>query len=84
VAGMQKQVQGREARAACAEQAVAALQQDVASWQARYKKKDAELASQAAKVVTQHSQARCMLLPTVSAFCRGREFCSCLFVRRTS
>lgn len=50
VAALQKQAQGYEARALSAEQAAAALQQDVANWQGRYKKKDAELAGQASKV----------------------------------
>ena len=49
---MQKQVHNHEARALAAEQAAAALQQDVANWQGRYKKRDAELASQKAKVGT--------------------------------
>lgn len=51
-ASMQKQVQVAEAKSAAKEQAAAALQQDVASWQARYKRKDADLAAQAAKVTS--------------------------------
>ena len=62
VAALQQQVQGSEARASSAEQAAAALQQDVVNWQGRYKKKDAELASQAAKVLTvsHHSHNTCV------------------------
>ena len=47
---LQRQAQSHEARALSAEQAAAALQQDVANWQGRYKKKDAELAGHASKV----------------------------------
>ena len=47
---MQRQAQSSEGRALGAEQTVAALQQDLASWQGRYKKKDCELTSQTAKV----------------------------------
>ena len=49
-ASLQKQVQASEARAAGSEQAAGALQQDLASWQARYKRKDADLAAQHGKV----------------------------------
>lgn len=50
VASLQKQVQVAEARAVAKEQTAAALQQDVASWQARCKRRDADLAAQAGKV----------------------------------
>ena len=50
MASLQKQVQLAEARAAAQQQTAAALQQDVASWQARCKRKDADLAAQAGKV----------------------------------
>lgn len=49
-ASLQKQVQASEARAAGSEQAAGALQQDLASWQARCKRKDADLAAQHGKV----------------------------------
>ena len=52
VAATQKQLQSQEARAVAAEQAAAALQQDVGNWQGRCKKRDAELANQKAKVGT--------------------------------
>ena len=48
----QKQVNAVEGRALASEQTAAALQQDVANWQGRFKKKDAELAAQTAKVCT--------------------------------
>ncbi|KAL0036686.1 hypothetical protein WJX79_005705 [Trebouxia sp. C0005] len=55
VAAMQRQAQSSEGRALGAEQAVAALQQDVVNWQSRYKKKDCELASQTSKVAMMES-----------------------------
>ena len=57
VAAAQRQMHSLEGRALAAEQAVAALQQDVGNWQGRVKKKDAELASQTAKVAPLHSHA---------------------------
>ena len=51
MASLQKQLQVSEARAAGSEQAAAALQQDLSSWQARYKRKDADLATQTGKVI---------------------------------
>ena len=60
VGRLQKQVQMSEARAAAGEQAAAALQQDLANWQARFKRKDADLAAQTSKVITGlESQLRC-------------------------
>ncbi|DBA86183.1 TPA: hypothetical protein ACH3X1_005692 [Trebouxia sp. C0004] len=55
VAALQRQAQSSEGRALGAEQTVAALQQDLVSWQARYKKKDCELASQTSKVAMMQS-----------------------------
>ena len=52
VASLQKQVQVAEAKAAAKEQTAAALQQDVASWQARCKRRDADLAALAGKVTS--------------------------------
>ena len=50
VASLQKQTHMGAAKAVANDQAVAALQQDLASWQARYKRKDAELAAHTSKV----------------------------------
>ncbi len=59
---MQRQAQGSEGRALGAEQTVAALQQDLASWQGRYKKKDCELASQTSKVHTDCLKCLCCMV----------------------
>lgn len=49
-----------EARAGASEQAAAALQQDLASWQARYKRKDADLAAQTGKVFSSWESPACL------------------------
>ena len=54
-----------DCRALGAEQTVAALQQDLASWQGRYKKRDCELASQTSKV---HTDCLTCLCSTIATF----------------
>ena len=77
---MQRQAQSSEGRALGAEQAVAALQQDVVNWQSRYKKKDCELASQTSKVHTDCPKCSCSTIAT----CRIRRDGCCEAFQVTS